>query len=180
MLAFARLHEELGGVPANRLQVGLKLLKDGGLIEQDENLDYRLADGDINPAKLAQLLGSYRDKNARDHAALEHMVFYAQTGFCRWKVMLEYFGEHVEWSHCGVCDNCRQPPEQTLSPVHRSDGETGGHETHGDKPILHVGDGVRLARFGEGRVASVAGDKVSVAFPDGSSRTFLRDYVKLI
>ena len=78
------------------------------------HLGYRVARQRIKPKELKELVNTYRDKSARDHEALERLVFYAQTGFCRWKVMLEYFGEHVDWSHCGVCDNCRQPPEQAL------------------------------------------------------------------
>jgi ATP-dependent DNA helicase RecQ len=36
------------------------------------------------------------------------MVFYAQTGLCRWRVLLEYFDQEppFEGEHCGHCDNC--------------------------------------------------------------------------
>jgi ATP-dependent DNA helicase RecQ len=177
-LSFSRLHAELKTLPASRLQIGLKLLKDAELISQDDNLDYHLAAQPVKPDALARLLEDYHDKNARDRAALEHMVFYAQTGFCRWKVMLEYFGEQVDWSHCGTCDNCLHPPEQELSPLH--DGRTAPDEVIEGRDSLQVGDRVSLARYGEGLVAAVAGDKVTVDFPDSRSRTFLRDYVKRI
>ena len=42
---------------------------------------------------LDTLLRAYRDKRESDRAMLERMVFYGQTGHCRWKVLLENFGE---------------------------------------------------------------------------------------
>ena len=172
-----RLQEQLDQVSDTRLQVALKLLKDGGLIEQDENLGYRVARQRIKPKELKELVNTYRDKSARDHEALERLVFYAQTGFCRWKVMLEYFGEHVGWSHCGVCDNCRQPPEQALSPEHPR------HRPARTASLpatleLQAGSTVKVPKYGEGMVVSAAGDKVTIRFPDSRTKTFLRSYVE--
>lgn len=177
-IPYVRLREQLEQVSETRLQVALKLLKDGGLLEQDENLDYRLTRLRVKAKDLRQLVDTYRDKSARDHEALERMVFYARTGFCRWKVLLEYFGEQVEWSHCGHCDNCRQPPEQGLSPEHI--------RKHAPQPLPvrpampPNGSAVRVAKYGEGRVVSSSDDKVSIAFPNGQTKTFLRDYVELL
>ncbi len=176
-IPLVRLEEELPQVPISRLQVSLKLLKDGGLLEQDNKLNYRLTRLRVKTKELTHLVDTYRDKRARDHEALERLVFYAQTGFCRWKVLTEYFSEHVEWTHCGTCDNCRQPPEQALSPA---------HVRHHAPPVLQpekkpgpdVGSSVKVAKYGEGRVRSSAGDKVTIEFPDGQSRTFLQSYVE--
>ena len=173
-ISYARLHEALGQVSETRLQVALKLLKDGGLLEQDERLEYRLTRLRVKAKELTQLVETYRDKSARDQEALERMVFYARTGFCRWKVMLEYFGEQVDWSHCGVCDNCLQPPEQALSPEHVRDHAPPAPS--GKTP--QVGSVVKVARYGEGRVVSSAAEKVVIEFPDGQTRTFLREYVE--
>lgn len=175
-VSFAQLHEKLDQISEQRLQVALKLLKDGRLIAQDDNLDYLLTRKNIKTKELARLVDIYRDKSARDHAALERMVFYAQTGFCRWKVMLEYFDEHVEWSHCGVCDNCLRPPEQTLSPLHRR--QQAPPRRREERSSLHVGGSVRVPRFGEGLISAIAGEKITVTFPDSRTRTFLRDYVQ--
>jgi ATP-dependent DNA helicase RecQ len=172
----ARLQDVLEQVSDSKLQVVLKLLKDGGLVQQDDNLDYRLTRLRVKAKELAQLVDTYRDKSMRDHEALEHMVFYAQTGFCRWKVLLDYFKEQVDWSHCGVCDNCRQPPEQALSPEHvRQHAPPASHR--GKTPLPAIGTAVKVAKYGEGRVISSAGDKVTIIFPNRQTRTFLRDYV---
>ena len=42
----------------------------------------------------------------RDREKLERMIFYAQTAFCRWKVLLEYFEGAEDFDRCGTCDNC--------------------------------------------------------------------------
>jgi ATP-dependent DNA helicase RecQ len=175
-ISVGRLQEQLEQVHDSRLQVALKLLKDGGLVTQDENLDYRLARANAKAKELRQLVETYRDKSARDHAALDHMVFYAQTGFCRWKVLLAYFGEDVEWSHCGICDNCRRPPEQALSPQHVRHHAPPVQVDHGPQ----VGRAVKVAKYGEGRVVASAGDKVTIAFPNSETKIFLRGYVQLI
>jgi len=175
-VSLARMHAAMDQVSDIRLQVALKLLKDGGLIAQDENLGYRLLSERARPGKLSELAETYRDKRTLDQEALERMVFYAQTGFCRWKILLEYFGEQVEWSHCGVCDNCRQPPEQALSPEHVR--HHAPPASRASKRLPDVGTSVRVAKYGEGRVVSSAGDKVTIAFPDRQTRTFLSDYVQ--
>ncbi|OWW22888.1 recombinase RecQ [Noviherbaspirillum denitrificans] len=175
-VSLARVQAHLDGVSDTRLQVALKLLKDGGLLEQDDKLDYHLLRQRVKPKELKELVHTYRDKSARDHAALERMVFYAQTGFCRWKVLLEYFGEHSSWSRCGVCDNCRQPPEQALSPEHPRQQLTRAVQAPAN--TLQAGATVKVPKYGEGQVVSVEGDKVTLRFPDSSKRTFLRSYVE--
>src|SRR5882757_3020849 len=39
-------------------------------------------------------------------------VGYAETGVCRRKVLMSYFGEGYTAENCGECDNCRQPKEK--------------------------------------------------------------------
>lgn len=169
-----QLQDAIEEVHENRLQVALKLLKDAELLQQDEQLSFHLARANARPKDLRQLVDTYRDKSARDHEALDRMVFYAQTGFCRWKVLLEYFDEKAEWSHCGVCDNCRRPPEQALSPEHVRDHAPALQVEKGPE----VGQAVKVARYGEGRVVASAGEKVTISFPDSETRTFLRNYVE--
>jgi len=176
-VSLAQLQEHLEQVSDTRLQVALKLLKDGGYLEQDENLDFHLLKQRVKPKELKELVSTYRDKSARDHEALERLVFYAQTGFCRWKVLLEYFAEQVTWSHCGVCDNCRQPPEQALSPEHPRQQQARPAPAR-QASALEAGRNVKVPKYGEGQVVANEGDKVTIRFPDSSKRTFLRAYVE--
>lgn len=44
---------------------------------------------------------------------INEMVGYAETGVCRRKVLMSYFGEEYTTENCGVCDNCLHPKEKT-------------------------------------------------------------------
>jgi ATP-dependent DNA helicase RecQ len=42
---------------------------------------------------------------------LADTVSYAETGMCRRKYLLHYFGEQLPGDNCGACDNCNNPKE---------------------------------------------------------------------
>ena len=64
-------------------------------------------------SKLEHLM---RDKPLSERevgAQLIHeTVAYAESGVCRRKVLMSYFGEVYETDNCGHCDNCKQPKER--------------------------------------------------------------------
>jgi ATP-dependent DNA helicase RecQ len=66
---------------------------------------------DVN--KLEHLM---RDKplSEREVGAqlINETVAYAETGVCRRKVLMSYFGEEYETENCGSCDNCKNPKEK--------------------------------------------------------------------
>jgi ATP-dependent DNA helicase RecQ len=103
------------------------------------------------------------------------MVFYAQTGLCRWRVILGYFGERLEGERCGRCDNCRRAERREHDAATAHDTRRAG--TRKRRPYA-FGDEVHVPRFGVGRVRSTAGDEIMVEFPGGDARTFLRSYVR--
>jgi ATP-dependent DNA helicase RecQ len=43
---------------------------------------------------------------------INETVGFAETGVCRRKVLMSYFGEEYERENCGQCDNCKQPKER--------------------------------------------------------------------
>jgi ATP-dependent DNA helicase RecQ len=43
---------------------------------------------------------------------INEIVGYAESGVCRRKVLMSYFGEGYTTENCGECDNCRHPKER--------------------------------------------------------------------
>ena len=175
------LCERIPAMPKNRLSVTLSLLRDGGLVTCDAAHGWRRSTRRAATAdKLGALAGDYAKKSERDHEALERMVFFAQTGFCRWRVLLEGFGEALPGGveRCGHCDNCvrlaAEPVERLAvpAPVPRL------IELRPPVSAFEVGDAVRTPRYGEGVVSGVQGDQVAVRYPDKSTRTFLAAFLK--
>ena len=49
---------------------------------------------------------------------INEMVGFAETGVCRRKVLMSYFGEGYTTENCGVCDNCLRPQERVEAKEH--------------------------------------------------------------
>jgi len=43
---------------------------------------------------------------------INETVAFAETGVCRRKILMSYFGEEFEKENCGQCDNCKHPKER--------------------------------------------------------------------
>jgi ATP-dependent DNA helicase RecQ len=56
------------------------------------------------------------ERREGEREKLERMIAYAQSAMCRWKLLLDYFGEADDFERCGQCDNCTQPPEERYAP----------------------------------------------------------------
>lgn len=176
---------EKSGMPRRPLQVILEQLHEAGFITP-ERQGYKLSNRQAAFEDMVQLSSTFRQKDEHDRQALERMIFYAQSGFCRWKMLLEYFNEEVEWAHCGHCDNCVQPPEKSLPPTHtRSSrgadmvgGRSGKTVRKRQGFSFAVGESVNVPKVGKGKVVSSKGDIVTVLFPDSRKRIFLKSYVR--
>ena len=64
-------------------------------------------------AKLEHLM---RDKPLSEREVgnllISETVAYAESGVCRRKILMNYFGEEYEKEKCGHCDNCKHPKEK--------------------------------------------------------------------
>ena len=110
----ADLKPRLEQLPASQLKICLKMLKDGKLLKRNSKLAYLLAKQPKGPPRMAEferMAQVYVDKHERDREGLEQMVGYAQSGYCRWKLLLDYFGDlSPGFERCCKCDNCLSPP----------------------------------------------------------------------
>jgi ATP-dependent DNA helicase RecQ len=176
---FATLRAALPQIAATKLRVALSLLaKDGRVVRKRGG---RLAPGRAGaPEATGALADVYAERSDQDREKLERMVFYAQTGFCRWRVILEYFAEALDDERCGSCDNCiahaRREAQARAEAVIEAIAEPAAGDARPRR--IRRGDDVRVPRYGTGRVEALAGNEVTVAFPDGAVRTFLASYVR--
>jgi ATP-dependent DNA helicase RecQ len=125
----ADLKPRLEQLPASQLKICLKMLKDGKLLNRNSKLAYLLTKQPKGPpqaAQFEQMAQVYVDKHERDREGLEQMVGYAQSGYCRWKLLLDYFGDvSAGFDRCCQCDNCLSPPSIQDSPPLQAVQEAG-------------------------------------------------------
>jgi ATP-dependent DNA helicase RecQ len=182
----AAVQEAAPGVAKTKVRVALSLLKDAGIVRETRGLRFKLLRPEASPEEVERLAASSVERGEGDREKLERVMLYGQSAMCRWKLLHEYFGEPFEQEACGHCDNCLHPLEEQLGltkdePKVRAEAKP---QTEDAQPAkrrvveLNAGDAVRLPKYGRGRVVSAEGDKVSVKFPDGETRTFKREFVR--
>jgi ATP-dependent DNA helicase RecQ len=179
-----RVEDVAGDLSGPNLKVCLKLLKDAKLLRQSRKLAYNVTAQEPKASLFEAMAAVYRQKQEHDRCALEQMVSYAVSGFCRWKLLLDYFGDEVEgFEKCCRCDNCLNPPAAVLTEdIQIRDDEFDREPEPEPDPASTFDPGarVRVPRYGEGVVLSMAGEQVTIDFPDGEQRSFLKEFVEHI
>ena len=164
-----------------KLKITLRLLKEAKLIKQGRDGEFHLTQASFEPELLVQIAQVYQERSEHDKEALESMVSYAQSGVCRWKLLMKYFGED-DFEQCGICDNCTNSPIEAMSALIDQESQmqteptlenTSGIET----VIFEIGTQVSVPKYDKGEVVAVAGDQVTVVFPNNETRTFLSSYL---
>jgi ATP-dependent DNA helicase RecQ len=179
-----RIDEVTGEMAGGQLTVCLKLLKDAKLLRQSRKLAYNVTALEPKDSLFEAMAAIYRQKQEHDKEALEQMVSYAVSGFCRWKLLLDYFGDEVEgFEKCCRCDNCLNPPAAVLlDDIEIRDDEFDRTPEPEPDPssTFEPGARVQVPKYGEGVVVSMSGDQVCIDFPDGEQRCFMKDFVEHI
>jgi ATP-dependent DNA helicase RecQ len=188
-VSLREIREHAPSVAENKTRVVLSMLKDAGLVKQVRGVRFTL-DKRHAGVDAEQVAEEYRQKGEHDREKLERVLLYAQSALCRWKLLIEYFGEEVEWEHCGHCDNCVHPIERTIRPPSSNDARVLGdaardaRQAAADRPRpsapgFREGQLVRLPMHGEGEITAVEGDHLVVRFANGQRRTFRREFARL-
>jgi ATP-dependent DNA helicase RecQ len=169
--------------PRAKIQVALGLLRKDKLVVQSRDGRLRLAATAARPERLRELTEAYGRKRDLDREALERMVFYAQTGQCRWHVLLDHLEDGAPFERCGHCDNCRRiaAHEAVVDELLRQAPPAGGDAEAPQEdgaPAFARGDLVEVRRYGRGVVEEASATQVTVAFADRSRRSFLPEYVR--
>ncbi|HWI83029.1 RecQ family ATP-dependent DNA helicase [Ramlibacter sp.] len=165
--------------PRSKLQVALGQLRRQQVVRQAADGSLRVQRPGLAPAALDDLMAGYRDKRTQDREGLERMVFYAQTGQCRWRVLLDHLEGEPPFERCDHCDNCRRiaAHEAVLSHLAAQPQPVSGHAEAANEPQFARGDIVQVKRYGRGVVEESNALQVTVAFSDGTRRCFQPEFV---
>ncbi|KFI06875.1 ATP-dependent DNA helicase RecQ [Massilia sp. BSC265] len=181
-LTMERLETALEGAGEAKLKVCIKLLKDAKLLRQNRKLAFSVPNKEPEPGVFGKLAEVYVQKAEREREALDQMVGYAVSGFCRWKLLLDYFGDEVDgFESCCKCDNCLNPPALTLTEDIKIRDDEFDREPAPvpSGPQFDLGSRAKAPKYGEGTVVAVAGDQVTLAFPGQEEpRTFLAEFLE--
>ena len=177
----AEIHGRAKDVPQNKARVVLATMKELGLVEEAEAGRFRLLRTGLDTEELDEAAHHYEQRAESDRDRLRRVVLYAQTALCRWKAILDYFGESMPEERCGSCDNCHRPIAEPVVIADRQPVRppTAAPEVLPLGPILgrdpatlRQGDALTLPMFGTGEVVEVSHERLVVAFADGEVRQF--------
>jgi ATP-dependent DNA helicase RecQ len=190
-VALEAVQAKASEVAKTKVRVVLTAMRDLGLADEAEPGMFSLMRGGLSEEELAELARRYEQRAEADREKLKRMVLYAQTALCRWKALLEYFGEALEGAeenhndyHCGHCDNCLKPDLKPVAPRAEPPVRmpTRAPEVLALGPILgerdlgslRKGEILTLPIFGRGEIQDIGTDSLVLVFADGETREFRR------
>lgn len=116
----AQIQSQATSVAKTKVRSVLSMMKELRLVRELRGSKFRLGDDTASASAIEAVASQYAARMDGDREKLQHMALYAQSARCRWKELLEYFGEGETIEACGTCDNCTNPPElQHAPPVDR-------------------------------------------------------------
>ena len=100
--------QAISPVPKAKLKVCLDLLAGRGVLRAEPGGRYALVRKGLDRDQVAREGKAYRDRAERDAAKLATLIGYAEGKGCRWRAVLDYFGdpEALAEGRCGHCDRC--------------------------------------------------------------------------
>ena len=124
-VALGPLQAHADTVARTKVRSVLAMMKAVGLVRELRGSKFRLTGRDVGASQIEDVARQYGARMEADRDKLQRMALYAQGAQCRWKMLLEYFGEDEGFDRCGTCDNCRCPPDaQFAPPVDRERSDT--------------------------------------------------------
>ena len=164
--------------PRTKMQSAIALLRKEKVLKVDRLGHVSLRQHETAGIDFAPMLDAYKDRRAQDRETLERMLAYAQSGQCRWQLLLGDLDAAAPAKRCGTCDNCRRiaAHEAAMAQPIVVDADPQPIVTR-SSPAFAATDPVRVRRFGSGIVVASDTSAITVEFPDGTRRSFHPDYV---
>jgi ATP-dependent DNA helicase RecQ len=134
----------------------------------------------MTDARMARFLENFESRSRGDRERLRAIMSYGETTLCRMKYIRKYFGQ-PPGTECGHCDNCqhgtagvyrpetRRPQKRTSFPRRRDEARPAS---------FTVGQFVRHARFGRGKVVDVSSQELTIVFTRHGERRVLASYLE--
>jgi ATP-dependent DNA helicase RecQ len=113
-IPLAGLRQRVESVAPTKLRVIVSLLKQLGVVKEERGARLRLLRPNLPGGELEAMAERYQARTSGDRDRLDRMMGYGQSAACRWRLLLDYFGEQPASERCGTCDNCRQPLETLI------------------------------------------------------------------
>lgn len=151
-----------------KIRVALSALHDADVVKRQRNGAFDTAH-DLTRAKVAALAQAYLEKQSLDREKLELMMHYGQSVQCRWRLLLDYFGEASDFTNCGNCDVCLNP--QTAEPAHAPT------EPVAEQSPFEIGSMIRTPQHGAAKVEAVENEIVVARLKNGELKRYHRDFV---
>lgn len=107
------------GLSRHAVSAIIPMLKSADLVRQGRSSGLQIVQAENENDDIRRIAEDYRQKSEADHDKLERIIQYGQIASCRWKYILDYFDEPVDWDKCGNCDNCIVPPEKWIGREHK-------------------------------------------------------------
>jgi ATP-dependent DNA helicase RecQ len=92
------------------------MMKELGVVRELRGSRFRLTQKELAAGSIEEIARQYTARLEADRTKLQRMALYAQSAQCRWKELLNYFGEDEGLERCATCDNCTNPPDQQYAP----------------------------------------------------------------
>ena len=112
----AQIQAQATSVAKTKVRSVLSMMKELGLVRELRGSKYRLADETTSTSAIEKVASQYGARMDADREKLQRIALYAQSARCRWRELLDYFGEGDNFEACGTCDNCTHPPELEHAP----------------------------------------------------------------
>lgn len=175
------------GLPPRKVRVVLSQLEGSEIVERRGG-KIKCVRTFATAEELQAFLREYEQRHTGDRERLDQIMRYAETTFCRTRVLREYFGE-PSGKDCGHCDNCRaaaKRPEQSAGVEHRPGAERAPVAAAGKQTVrlprpsrlFHIGDRVRHQRFGTGQVIEISGQNLTVDFGHTGCKRIRQNYLQ--
>ena len=137
-----------------KVKVGLAELERVGALEHlgDDNVRMLLRRGKWDPLAIQQAARRSEQHTAHRFEQLDHMINYAETNFCRRRVVLKHFGDSANPDAPICCDNC----ETKKSMPEGASGDV-AQMNHAERAALVILDCIRRLKIkvGRGKLAQI-------------------------